>query len=115
MTTRRNFVALAGAAALAGGFGGSAQAQGATGGWPSRSVRVISPTATGGPGQNFRFFADMARHRLTGETYPVDGTFLNYTVRRPVGVAGLITPWNTPFMLSPGNWRPVWRRGTPAC
>jgi len=58
MTTRRNFMALAGAAALAGGFGGSAQAQGATGGWPSRSVRVISPTATGGPGQNFRFYAD---------------------------------------------------------
>ena len=54
-------------------------------------------------GQNFRFFADMARHRLTGETYPVDGTFLNYTVRRPVGVAGLITPWNTPFMLS--TWK----------
>ena len=54
-------------------------------------------------GQNFRFFADMARHHLTGETYPVDGTFLNYTVRRPVGVAGLITPWNTPFMLS--TWK----------
>ena len=54
-------------------------------------------------GQNFRFFADMARHRLTGNAYPVDGTFLNYTVRRPVGVAGLITPWNTPFMLS--TWK----------
>ncbi|MGB0089718.1 MAG: aldehyde dehydrogenase family protein, partial [Planifilum fulgidum] len=54
-------------------------------------------------GQNFRFFADLARHRLTGNAYPVDGTFLNYTVRRPVGVAGLITPWNTPFMLS--TWK----------
>src|SRR5206468_5888778 len=27
-------------------------------GWPARTVRVISPTATGGPGQNFRFYAD---------------------------------------------------------
>ncbi|MGH8514429.1 MAG: tripartite tricarboxylate transporter substrate-binding protein, partial [Gammaproteobacteria bacterium] len=27
-------------------------------GWPSRTVRVISPTGTGGPGQNFRFYAD---------------------------------------------------------
>ena len=27
-------------------------------GWPPRPVRVISPTATGGPGQNFRMYAD---------------------------------------------------------
>ena len=58
MTTRRKFMMLAGAAGLAGGWGGSARAQGSAGGWPSRSVRVISPTATGGPGQNFRFYAD---------------------------------------------------------
>ena len=58
MTTRRKFMTLAGAAGLAGGWGGSAHSQGSAGGWPSRSVRVISPTATGGPGQNFRFYAD---------------------------------------------------------
>ena len=58
MTTRRNFMALAGAAGLAAPFGRTARAQGVAGGWPSRSVRVISPTATGGPGQNFRFYAD---------------------------------------------------------
>lgn len=51
---------------------------------------------------NFHFFAEMAT-RLTGESYPVDGEFLNYTVHKPVGVAGLITPWNTPFMLS--TWK----------
>jgi 5-carboxymethyl-2-hydroxymuconic-semialdehyde dehydrogenase len=48
--------------------------------------------------ENFRFFADQATH-MTGETYPVEGRFLNYTLRQPVGVAGLITPWNTPLML----------------
>ena len=58
MTTRRKFMTLAGAAGLAGGWGGPAHAQGTAGGWPARSVRVISPTATGGPGQNFRFYAD---------------------------------------------------------
>ena len=58
MTTRRDFMALAGAAGLSAGLGQSARAQGTVGGWPSRSVRVISPTATGGPGQNFRFYAD---------------------------------------------------------
>jgi 5-carboxymethyl-2-hydroxymuconic-semialdehyde dehydrogenase len=51
---------------------------------------------------NFRFFAEMAT-RVTGETYPVGETFVNYTVRQPVGVAGLITPWNTPFMLE--TWK----------
>ncbi len=51
---------------------------------------------------NFRFFAEMSTH-MDGETYPVDGEFLNYTIRQPVGVAGLITPWNTPFMLE--TWK----------
>ena len=62
MTTRRDFMALAGAAglvgSLAGGSGRPAYAQSTVDGWPSRTVRVISPTATGGPGQNFRFYAD---------------------------------------------------------
>jgi 5-carboxymethyl-2-hydroxymuconic-semialdehyde dehydrogenase len=52
--------------------------------------------------QNFYFFADMAT-KITGESYPKDGEFMNYTVRRPVGVAGLITPWNVPFMLE--TWK----------
>lgn len=51
---------------------------------------------------NFRFFAEMAT-RITGESYPVGTAFLNYTERQPVGVAGLITPWNTPFMLE--TWK----------
>ena len=51
---------------------------------------------------NFNYFADMT-NRLTGESYPVGDTFLNYSLRRPVGVAGLITPWNTPFMLE--TWK----------
>lgn len=51
---------------------------------------------------NFYFFADMA-DKVTGEVFPVEGKFTNYTVRRPVGVAGLITPWNTPFMLE--TWK----------
>ncbi|MGH2567316.1 MAG: aldehyde dehydrogenase family protein, partial [Bacteroidota bacterium] len=51
---------------------------------------------------NFYFFADMAI-KLVGDVFPVEGTFMNYTVRRPVGVAGLITPWNTPFMLE--TWK----------
>ena len=52
--------------------------------------------------QNFYFFAEMST-KIAGEVFPVEGKFINYTVRRPVGVAGLITPWNTPFMLE--TWK----------
>ena len=30
-------------------------------------------------------------------------THLNYTIRQPIGPVGVITPWNTPFMLS--TWK----------
>ncbi len=52
--------------------------------------------------QNFYFFAEMAP-QITGESFPKDSQFMNYTIRRPVGVAGLITPWNVPFMLE--TWK----------
>ena len=62
MRTRRQFVGALGASAVVGldlGFGSRrAFAQQTVDGWPQRTVRVISPTATGGPGQNFRFYAD---------------------------------------------------------
>jgi 5-carboxymethyl-2-hydroxymuconic-semialdehyde dehydrogenase len=51
---------------------------------------------------NFYFFADYAIS-LLGSSYQAPNQFLNYTVHRPVGVAGLITPWNTPFMLE--TWK----------
>jgi aminomuconate-semialdehyde/2-hydroxymuconate-6-semialdehyde dehydrogenase len=47
--------------------------------------------------RNFRFFADFARHWKDAE-HVMDG-FTNVTVRRPVGVVGLITPWNLPIYL----------------
>jgi len=52
--------------------------------------------------ENFRFFAEMAS-KIPEATFPVKDEFLNYTMRRPVGVAGLITPWNTPLMLE--TWK----------
>ncbi|MGJ9385929.1 5-carboxymethyl-2-hydroxymuconate semialdehyde dehydrogenase [Salipaludibacillus sp. CF4.18] len=52
---------------------------------------------------NFRFYAEMVSARLVGEVYQVDDEFLNYTVQKPVGIAGLITPWNAPFMLE--TWK----------
>jgi 5-carboxymethyl-2-hydroxymuconic-semialdehyde dehydrogenase len=52
--------------------------------------------------ENFRFFADLVVAQ-TDDAYKVPGRQLNYVNRKPVGVAGLITPWNTPFMLE--SWK----------
>ncbi|MCA8924767.1 MAG: aldehyde dehydrogenase [Planctomycetes bacterium] len=46
---------------------------------------------------NFRFFAGAVRHDETG-CHTTPGV-LNYTLRRPLGVVGLITPWNLPLYL----------------
>jgi aminomuconate-semialdehyde/2-hydroxymuconate-6-semialdehyde dehydrogenase len=47
---------------------------------------------------NFEFFAELIKHEGT-DCNPVDDTFLNYTLREPVGVAGCISPWNLPLLL----------------
>ena len=43
-----------------------------------------------------------APERLTGETIPVAGG-LGFTVREPLGVVGLITPWNFPLPIA--SWK----------
>ncbi len=52
--------------------------------------------------ENFRFYADRAPGANDGLSLPTD-THLNYTIRQPIGPVGVITPWNTPFMLS--TWK----------
>ncbi len=52
--------------------------------------------------ENFRFFAGMTS-KVPESAFPVQGEFVNYTLRKPLGVAGLITPWNTPLMLE--TWK----------
>ncbi len=47
---------------------------------------------------NFRFFATGAMH-LHSESHATDHRALNYTLRRPRGVAGVISPWNLPLYL----------------
>ena len=52
--------------------------------------------------ENFRFFADLIVAQAD-DAFTVPGRQLNYVHRKPIGVAGLITPWNTPFMLE--SWK----------
>jgi 5-carboxymethyl-2-hydroxymuconic-semialdehyde dehydrogenase len=51
---------------------------------------------------NFEYYAGVIE-QLHGRSFQVGDEFLNYTIRKPVGVAGLIMPWNAPLMLS--TWR----------
>jgi len=50
----------------------------------------------------FEYYAGWA-DKIHGETIPVRGPFLNYTMREPVGVVGLIVPWNFPLLLA--SWK----------
>jgi 5-carboxymethyl-2-hydroxymuconic-semialdehyde dehydrogenase len=52
--------------------------------------------------ENFRYFADVIV-ALGEEAFRQGEEQFSYVVRHPVGVAGLITPWNTPFMLE--SWK----------
>src|ERR1700728_4780237 len=52
--------------------------------------------------ENFRFFADRAPGAANGLALPA-AEHLNYTARQPIGPVAIITPWNTPFMLS--TWK----------
>ena len=60
--------------------------------------------------ENFRYFAGMA-DKVQGETIPVAGPFLNYTLREPVGVVGIITPWNFPLSLAAWKVAPALATG----
>lgn len=49
--------------------------------------------------RNLELYAGEA-YRLTGATFPSDDTPLVYSVCDPVGVVGVITPWNFPLNLA---------------
>ncbi|SHG46087.1 aldehyde dehydrogenase [Flagellimonas flava] len=47
---------------------------------------------------NFRFFAT-ALMQFSSESHEMNGQAINYTLRRPLGVVGCISPWNLPLYL----------------
>jgi 5-carboxymethyl-2-hydroxymuconic-semialdehyde dehydrogenase len=67
-------------------------------GMPVSQMRGLAARAA----QNFDYYAGVITE-LHGRSFQVGDEFLNYTIRKPVGVAGLIMPWNAPLMLS--TWR----------
>ncbi len=52
-----------------------------------------------GAAECFQYFAGWA-DKIHGETIPVKGNYLTYTLREPVGVVAAIVPWNFPLLLT---------------
>ena len=59
---------------------------------------------------NFQFFADYLRSVGT-EAFETDDVAINYSVRRPVGVVGIISPWNLPLLLMTWKLAPALAAG----
>ena len=66
-----------------------------------QALRFMNGAALRGA-ENFRFFADRAPEACSGRALPA-AEHMNYTVRQAIGPVAVITPWNTPFMLS--TWK----------
>ncbi|MEM8786944.1 MAG: 5-carboxymethyl-2-hydroxymuconate semialdehyde dehydrogenase [Pseudomonadota bacterium] len=66
-----------------------------------QAVRFMSKAALRGA-ENFRYFADQVVQARDGQ-HLKSPTLMNVTARVPIGPVGVITPWNTPFMLS--TWK----------
>jgi aldehyde dehydrogenase (NAD+)/phenylacetaldehyde dehydrogenase len=49
--------------------------------------------------------------KIGGQTIPVRGPFLNYTLREPLGVVGAIVPWNFPILLAARKIAPALAAG----
>ena len=60
--------------------------------WLSKAVDI--PRAA----SNFRFYATAIMHDKT-DCFDMGEVAINYTTRKPIGVAGCISPWNLPLYL----------------
>ena len=66
-----------------------------------QTYKFMSKAALRGA-ENFRYFADQVVQARDGQ-HLRSPTLMNVTTRKPIGPVGVITPWNTPFMLS--TWK----------
>ena len=61
-------------------------------------IREMLGQARALPGY-YHYYAGLA-DKILGETIPLENTSVfNYTLREPVGVVGIITPWNSPLLI----------------
>ena len=57
-----------------------------------------------------RYYAGWA-DKIQGDTIPINGDYLCYTRREPVGVVGQIIPWNFPALMVAWKWGPALATG----
>jgi len=72
--------------------------------WLSNSVDIERAA------YNFHFFADYMIS-VGSETFQQDDIAIHYAVRRPIGVVGLINPWNLPLLLMTWKLAPALAAG----
>lgn len=60
--------------------------------------------------QCLRYYAGYA-DKIHGQTIPVNGNYLCYTRKEPVGVVGQIIPWNFPMLMTAWKWGPALAAG----
>jgi acyl-CoA reductase-like NAD-dependent aldehyde dehydrogenase len=58
----------------------------------------------------FEYYAGWA-DKVMGETIPVKGNYLTYTLREPLGVIAAIVPWNFPLLLAAWKVAPALATG----
>jgi aldehyde dehydrogenase (NAD+) len=58
----------------------------------------------------FEYYAGWA-DKVMGETIPVKGNYLTYTLREPLGVVAAIVPWNFPLLLAAWKVAPALATG----
>jgi aldehyde dehydrogenase (NAD+) len=58
----------------------------------------------------FRYYAGWCT-KIHGETVPVKGPYLHYTLREPLGVVAAIVPWNFPLLLASWKMAPALAAG----
>lgn len=59
----------------------------------------------GGVAACFHYYAGMV-DKITGDTIPVDGG-VDFTLKEPIGVVGIIAPWNFPLPIASWNIAPA--------
>ena len=64
-------------------------------------IRYMAQNAKRGA-EHFRYFAERAMDAHDGQARPTEG-LISTATRSPIGPVGIITPWNTPFLIA--TWK----------
>lgn len=77
-----------------------------------KPLKIARMADVAGAAEKLRYYAGWAT-KLTGDTLSVSlpGDFHSYTLREPVGVCGLIVPWNFPLLMAVSKVAPALAAG----